>query len=328
MILSTLVVSRVYSRLERRVAMFISTNIGRDHELEGVVGNSPGPRKELADWHEVGKSAAGAITVGSFTSEMRPGNSGEVFWVNGIPTAALNSLGLPNKPPEQYSDEIEELRQYGKPIIVSLAGFKPEEYVKLAKMFADRGFIIELNLTCPNVEGKGIFAFDLQASRKTIIQVRQTIGNDTLVVKLNPHPDAGYIERMCVICDEEKVDTIALGNTVPNCLILDPNTLKSVITPNKGLGGLSGTGIKPIMMGQVFQYRHRLPTIGIIAEGGIWSGRDILDYFVAGANFCRTATLYAQRGAKVFTDLTAEFLAEMESHKFEGIADIPVLSAA
>lgn len=305
--------------------MFISTNISRGHELEGVIGNSPGPRKELASWHEVGKSSAGAITVGSFTPEMRPGNSGEVFWVDGIPTSALNSLGLPSKPPEQYSDEIEELRQYGKPIIVSLAGFKPEDYVKLAKMFADRGFIIELNLTCPNVEGKGIFAFDLQAARIAMIRVRQTIGNDTLIVKLNPHPDVGYIERMCRILEEEGVDTVALGNTVPNCLVLDQNTLRPVTSPNNGLAGLSGTGIKPIMMGQVFQYRQRLPHIGIIAEGGIWYGRDILDYFVAGANFCRTATLYAQRGAKVFYDLNSEFLAVMASNGFKGIADIPVL---
>ncbi|MCH7541659.1 hypothetical protein IH981_02695 [Patescibacteria group bacterium] len=80
-------------------------------------------------------------------------------------------------------------------------------------------------------------------------------------------------------------------------------------------------------MGQVYQYRQKLPTISIVAEGGIWNGRDILDYFVAGANFCRTATLYAQRGSVVFADLTREFIEEMESIGSEGISTIPVLRA-
>ena len=293
--------------------------------VAGVIGPSPGPRKELAKWHEVGKSLAAINTVGSFCPDQRPVNSGEVFWVEGVPAAALNSLGLPSKPPEEYSEEVEELRQYGKPINVSLAGFKPYDFILLSGMFGNRGFSIELNLTCPNVEGHGIFAFDLAVTRKTIREVRQTIGDDNLVVKLNPHPDAAYIETMCEILDEEGVDVVALCNTIPNCLVLNPRTLKPVTTPNKGLAGLSGTGIKPIVMGQVFQYREKLPSIGIIAEGGIWSGQDILDYFVAGADFCRIATLYAQRGAKAFADLTSEFVDLMEERGYGSLSEIPRL---
>ena len=301
----------------------LHTTVGKI-KIEGVVGNSPGPRKELAEWHEVGKSPAGMITVGSFTSEAREGNSGEVFWVDGMPTAALNSLGLPSKSPEEYSDEIEALRDYGTPIIVSIAGFSPGDFVDLARMFGNRGLSIELNLTCPNVKDKGIFAFDLEATRRTIAEVRQVVESDNLIVKLNPHPDAAYIAAMCKILDEERVDAVALCNTVPGCMVLD-STLKPVITPNNGLAGLSGTGIKPIVTGQVFQYRQRLPTIGIIAEGGVWNGRDILDYFVVGANFCRTATLYAQRGSVVFEDLIREFIGEMEKRGYGSLDEIPRL---
>lgn len=301
----------------------LQTRIG-NVEVEGVIGNSPGPLKGLPEWRSVGQSLAGMITVGSFTPEAREGNPGEVFWVDGIPTTALNSLGLPSKSPEEYSSEIEELREYGTTINVSIAGFKPDDFTRLARMFGNRGFGIELNLTCPNVEGEGIFAFDLEATRRTIADVRQVVGSDTLIVKLNPHPETAYIEAMCTILDDERVDAVALCNTVPNCLVLD-SALKPVITPNNGLAGLSGTGIKPIVMGQVFQYRQRLPAISIIAEGGVWSGRDILDYFVVGANFCRTATLYAQRGAVVFADLTREFLEEMEERGFGSLADIPRL---
>jgi len=302
----------------------LQTRVGKV-AVEGVIGNSAGPRKELAEWHEVGRSLAGIITVGSFCPEQSLGNSGEVFWVGGIPEHALNSLGLPGKSPEEYSEEIEELRQYGKPINVSLAGFKPEDYAVLAKMFGNRGFSVKLNLTCPNVEGHGIFAFDLDQTRQTIVEIRDIIGDDNLEVKLNPHPDASYIDSMCRILSDEKVDVVGLCNTVPNCLILNPETLKPVITPNNGLAGYSGSAIKPIVMGQVFQYRQRLPQIGIVAEGGIWTGQDILDYFVAGADFCRIATIYAHKGAAAFAELTAEFVEQMENRGYESLDNIPRL---
>lgn len=78
--------------------MDLRTRLGKV-EVEGVIGPSPGPRKTLADCHEVGRCpAAGMIMVGSLTVEERPGNPEVSYWSEATPWLAQNSLGLPNKP--------------------------------------------------------------------------------------------------------------------------------------------------------------------------------------------------------------------------------------
>lgn len=306
--------------------MDLHTRVGK-WDVEGVIGNSPGPKKSIEECHEVGKSAAGMITLGSLTAQARAGNQGDVYWAEGAPEVVLNSLGLPTQPPESYLDRIGELEVYGKPIVTSLAGFSTAEFVSLAEMFGGRGYSIELNMTCPNnVEGKGIFAFDLSAVRQTIKEVRRVIGTDNPIVKLNYHPDSSYVQAMCELLNEEEVGAVALCNTLPNAMVISPQTLRPVITPNNGLAGQSGTSIRPVVTGQVYQYRRLLrPEISIICEGGVWTGWDILSYFIAGGDFCRSAAKYGEMGAKIFTQLTTEFIEEMEQRGFESLADIPRL---
>ncbi len=305
--------------------MDLRTRIGKVR-VEGIIGNSPGPRKSIKEYHEVGRSPASVITVGSVTALEREGNKGNVYWSEEIPEVALNSLGLPNNPPKLYADRIGELKQYNKPIVVSLAGFSDDDFVDLLALFAGDDLTLELNLTCPNVEGKGIFAYDLEAVETVFDRVRTVAPHENLIVKLNYHPDAAYIKEICQLIKWARINAVALCNTLPNCLVLDTKTLKPIITPNNGLAGMSGSSIRPAVMGQVYQYRKILPPeIDIICEGGIWTGKDIIDYFAAGGSFCRIATMYAERGVKAFTELTMQFLEEMENRGYESLTDIPRL---
>jgi dihydroorotate dehydrogenase (fumarate) len=305
--------------------MDLRTRVGKV-PVEGVIGNSPGPRKSIDECHQVGRSPASMIMLGSLTIESREGNAGDVYWSERVPEVALNSLGLPAKRLRDYIDHVGELERYGKPIVVSVAGFTAVEFGTLAKMFSGMGVTIELNMTCPNIEKKGIFAYDLTEVGMALHLVRLAVPTDNLVVKLNYHPDSRYIEAMCDTLINGDVNAVALCNTLPNGLVLDPETLQPVITPNSGLAGQSGSSIRPAVMGQVFQYRRILPPdIDIICEGGIWTGFDILAYFAAGGNFCRIATMYAERGIKAFGELTFQFIEEMEKRGFESLADIPRL---
>ena len=267
--------------------MDLRTRIGKV-KVEGVIGNSPGPGKSIDESHQVGRSPASVITFGSLPLEPREGNSGEVYWAQEAPEVALNSLGLP-------------------------------------AIFSGLGFTLELNMTCPNIEKKGIFAYNLEEVEKALQLVRKAAPDDNLVVKLNYHPDSSYIEAMCDVLINGGIDAVALCNTLPNGLVLGED-LKPVITPNNGLAGQSGKSIRPAVMGQVYQYRQILPPdIDIICEGGIWTGFDILGYFAAGGNFCRIATMYAERGVKAFGELTFQFLEEMEKRGYESLTDIPRL---
>lgn len=86
---------------------------------------------------------------------------------------------------------------------------------------------------------------------------------------------------------------------------------------------MSGKAIKPLVMGQVQQYRELLPPeIDIVAEGGIWTAQDMLEYFAVGASFCRIATMYAEKGPRAFTQLTSDFIDLMNERGFSTLADI------
>lgn len=303
----------------------LRTRVGKV-SVEGVIGNSPGPRKSINECHEVGKSPAAMIMLGSLTVEEHKGNEGEVYWAEDVPEVALNSLGLPTGRLLDYVHRIDELRKYEKPLSVSVAGFTAAEFGALAQIFSGLGLTIELNMTCPNVEKKGIFAYDLAEVDMALRLVRLAAPSDNLVVKLNYHPDSAYIESMCDTLINHSVDAVALCNTLPNGLVLNPETLKPVITPNNGLAGQSGSSIRPVVMGQVYQYRSLLPPdIDIICEGGIWTGFDILAYLAAGGSFCRIATMYAERGVKAFGELIFQFIEEMEKRGYESLSEIPRL---
>ncbi len=307
----------------------LQTRVGK-FQIEGVIGNAPGPRKSIEESHEVGRSPASIITLGSLTTKERMGNAGVTYWTDGQRPvmSALNSIGLTNPGVEAVLEGVNDLKSHGKPVIISLAAEFADDFVEMAAMFADRGFGIELNLTCPNVAGYGIFAYDLSETARVVSRVRHTIGEDNLIVKLNPSFDDRYIEEMCAVLVGGGVDAIALSNTVPYSLIINQETLEPEISPMT-LGGLSGKSIHPIVMGQVFKYRRFLREMGsdlsIICEGGIWSGFDIFAYFMAGGNFCRIATMYAEVGPRVFEQLLTEFISEMEKRGITSVSDIPKL---
>ena len=311
------------------MALDMRTRVGK-LLVDGVIGNGPGPRKSIEECHEVGLSPASIITFGSLTTKKRIGNAGVTYWTDGQRpvTTALNSIGLTNPGANNVLGSVEDLKRHGKPVIISLAAESVDDFVKMAAMFADRGFSIELNLTCPNVEGHGIFAYDLAETARVVSRVRHAIGEDNLIVKLNPSFDDRYIEDMCDVLVGGGVDAIALSNTVPHSLVINQETLEPEISPMT-LGGLSGKSIHPIVMGQVFKYRRFLLEMGsdlsIICEGGIWSGFDIFAYFMVGGNFCRIATMYAEVGPKAFEQLLTEFIGEMEKRGIQSVSDIPKL---
>lgn len=213
----------------------LTTRVGKV-KVEGVIGNSPGPNKSIEECHKVGRSPAGMIMFGSMTAEENIGNIGTTYWGDAVPDIALNSLGLPCRPPETYLSRLVELEQYSKPLVVSFAGFSVADFESLAQKLDPENLpTVELNLTCPNIAGKVIFAYDFDLVQKTIQEVRSILGVEAnILVKLNYHPDQRYIQEMAVLLAEVGIDAVALCNTVPYGLVLDPKTLKPVITPNKG----------------------------------------------------------------------------------------------
>lgn len=286
------------------------------------VGNAAGHCKSVDEVRQLAKSAAQFIVIGSITVEERAGNPGNTF--NG---SSLNSLGLPNsgikKILVQAKEMIDTAHNAGKPIILSVAGFSPSEYLELSCAAHEVRFDgVELNLGCPNVTDGGkrkpIASFDLPLMEEIVTMastaVRVHDPNFFVLVKVSPMSNPLQIIDAAQLLARCNIDAVVTQNTVPNCLLFSDDGSPQIQTPDKtGWAGLSGGAVKAQALGQVSQWRRALDACGanhrqVWGVGGVQSGRDVRDMQRAGASVVQVGTAYFVGGAKVFGDIANEYL--------------------
>lgn len=253
--------------------------------------NGAGTVKKVEDVQEMARSNSGAILVGSITVAERTGNTGQVFWVG--PTGSLNSLGIPNGGIPYYRKHLPEMvriaHDAGKPLFVSVAGFKPKEFGELCDVVANSDADgVELNFGCPNIwdsgEQKGIFSFYPDLIGQALEYARKTAGDSLIMMaKVSPYSNPLQLKEVAEVINAHGViHAITTTNTFPNAYGEDQSG-KSLITPGGGLAGFAGPGLKYIALGQVKQWRAALPpSIGVIGVGGISSGEDMAEFFYSG----------------------------------------------
>lgn len=282
--------------------------------LESRVMNGAGPVKLPEDVLEVAKSDSAAIVVGSITVEQREGNKGKTLFIKGCHT--LNSIGMRNGGIAYYEKHLPEMVQiahdHNKPLIVSVAGFSPQEYARLAESVLNCGVDgIELNEGCPNVWGedgkqKHIASFDEDLTGEITRKVEESVGLEAWVaVKLSPFSDPFALKAIAsVLSSSGLVKVVTSTNTFPNAYDFDNE--EPVIDPADGLAGMSGPALRPIGLGQVKQLRAILPPrIAVIGVGGISMAQDVEDYLDdrVGACAVQVTTAYINFGSSIFTQL-------------------------
>ncbi len=271
--------------------------------------NAAGARCVTAEELEaLGRSRAGAIVTKSMTLEARQGNPEPRYF--SFPTGSINSMGLPNLGYRAYAELIPRLREFGKPVIASVAGLKEDDFIVIAKAInAARPDLIEVNLSCPNIPGKPQIGYDAEASERLIEKVRRVI-TVPMGVKLPPYFDPAHHERMADVLRGKGVDFLSLINSVGNGLVVDPVKEAAVIKPKGGFGGLGGTLIKPVALANVRAFWKlfdgRLPIIG---TGGVMTGTDAFEHLLCGASAVQVGTLLMEEGLPAFARLEAELAA-------------------
>lgn len=270
-------------------------------ELEHMLMNAAGTCKTLEHAERFARSAVSAIVVGPITPEERDGNQGNIYWPGKF--YSLNSLGMPNPGEFRFFLDhwpgIQEVaRVAGKPAILQIAGFSPQDFQKVA-LEAERHGVkhIELNFGCPNIwddgHQHGIFSFDSGAIVLIVRMVREVFSG-TIGLKLSPYSDPELLKRVAEAINslDTHVGYVACSNTFPNAYELDPKTGNAVISVGGGLAGLSGKAMKPIAMGQVKQFASVLDYADIVGVGGVTSWKDALDFHVAGAKAVQASTVF------------------------------------
>ena len=173
---------------------------------------------------------------------------------------------------------LELKRQYGTVILANLGGHSEEEYVEGAALLSESPVdIIELNISCPNVKVGGMaYGVKAEAAGAVVKMVRE-VCKKPLMVKLSPQ--AENIPDMCKAVEAAGADAISLTNTFQACAI-DLEKRRPVF--DNIFAGLSGPAVRPIALRMVWQAvgAVQIPVVGL---GGIATGKDALEFIMAGA---------------------------------------------
>ena len=266
--------------------------------------------EEFNNFYDVG--ILGGISSKGLTINPKQGNEG--IRVYETPSGMMNSVGLQNPGIDAFiENELPKMKKYGTNVIANIGGGCLEDYeAAVSKIDNSDVDMIELNISCPNVKHGGM-AFGIKADvAYDVVKKIKAMSKKPLMVKLSPN--AEDIVEMAFKCQEAGADSISLINTLKG-MAIDIYKRKPVF--NNITAGLSGPAIKPVALRMVYEVSKavEIPVIGL---GGIASGKDAIEFMMAGASAIQIGTIN-------FVNPMAgkEIIEEMEVFlKEQGIKDI------
>jgi dihydroorotate dehydrogenase (NAD+) catalytic subunit len=275
----------------------------------GIMDEDAGSMKRIF------KNGAGAIVTKSIGLKPREGyaNPTLVELEHGI----LNAMGLPNPGIKEFRQEVKELKKYKIPVIGSIFASKPKEFERLAKKMEKYGTeAVELNLSCPHAKG---FGLEIGSDRVLVNKIVKNVKNRIEIpVFVKISPNLTNIVEIARSIENGKADGIVAINTV-KAMKIDIDT-KLPVLANK-IGGYSGSAIKPIGVRCVYEISRNI-NIPVIGVGGISSGKDAIEYFMAGASAVQIGSGVYNRGIDVFNKINKEIKIWMKEHNYSKISDL------
>lgn len=258
----------------------------------------------------------GAYIVKGTTLEPRQGNP--YPRMAETPAGMLNAVGLQNKGVDHFATEIyPRLMSVESPLIVNVSGASIPDYVAVAERLAPLEHVraIEVNISCPNVKQGGMAFGTTCEGAASVAKAVRAAWPRTLIVKLSPNvTDIVSIARAV---EDEGTDSVSLINTLLG-MAIDVERRRPMLSTVTG--GLSGPAVRPVAVRMVWQVAKavKIPVVGL---GGILSGRDALEFIMAGATAVQVGT-----GNFVDPSLTMKMIDYLEDycrrHSVDKISDL------
>lgn len=267
------------------------------------------------------RTHSGLMVTKSATLGSRVGNKWPAYWENS--QISVNSMGLPNNGIEYYVDYIRDLPK-GKPCILSIANIDNEQTADILQYINELDYIKypEINVSCPNIEGKEQLAYDYEGLEYFLTNILDKNYTKPYGLKLPPYFDPVHIDLVSDIIESHpNIVFLTCINSVGNVLHIDIDTESSVIIPKSGLGGLGGDYILPIALSNVYQFKKRLPHIDIIGCGGIRSGEDVFKHILVGATFVQIGTHLNRKGLGSIERIAEELRSIMNKKGYQTLDD-------
>jgi dihydroorotate dehydrogenase (NAD+) catalytic subunit len=192
----------------------------------------------------------------------------------------LNGIGIQNPGVAAWTRRIaSRLEDLPTDVWGSAVGHTVDEFSVVAVALESAGVnAVEINLSCPNLDGNGMFALDLKASAEAVAAVRAAV---KLPIGAKLSPNSEDIVSVASAVYEAGADWVVLGNTVWG-MGIDIHNRRPLLSG--GVGGYSGRPIKPIALRCVWAVNRARPDIPIVGSGGVTSGDDVVEFLLAGAS--------------------------------------------
>ncbi len=257
----------------------------------GILGSSYSLLKRVED------AGAGALTTKTITRDPREGYVNPVFVDLGY--GYLNAIGLRNPGAEEFSKELSRAtKNIQIPIITSIGGSKFEEFIFVAEKMLEAGCdALELNLSCPHVDGYGLdVGLDAKLTCEIIKQLK-SVSSKPIFAKISLHQSQKNLLEKYINAGLDGITAInALKGLAISIEALSP-ILSNVI------GGLSGPCIKPVALAIVYEIHREFPDIPIIGVGGIQSPEDAIEMILVGASAVGIGSAIVRKDLKIFMEI-------------------------
>jgi dihydroorotate dehydrogenase (NAD+) catalytic subunit len=172
-----------------------------------------------------------------------------------------------------------------------------------------------VNISCPTRNpGGGNFAMHEDHTYNVTKRIRSAT-DKPVWVKLSPN--AGDVVAIGLAAEAAGADALVVSNTILG-LKINIDTFRPAIG-NK-FGGISGPGVKPIIMRMVHQVSSRVK-IPVIGCGGIVKVEDVVEYLLAGASAVMLGYIIF-RNPSALTGIIDELEAWCEKRGFARVRDL------
>ena len=231
--------------------------------------------EEYGAFYDVG--ILGGISSKGLTPLPREGNP--PARVAEAPSGMMNAVGLQNPGIDHFVEHIlPRMKKLGTVVIANVAGSSVEDYALMTEKLAGTDVdMIEMNISCPNVKEGGVAFGVLPEMVEKVTAAAKKNCKQPLIVKLTPN--VSCIADNARAAEAGGADAISLINTLTG-MAIDPVTRRCII--KNRTGGLSGPAVKPVALRMVNE-ASRAVKIPVVGMGGIMTGRDVVEFMLAGA---------------------------------------------
>jgi dihydroorotate dehydrogenase (NAD+) catalytic subunit len=262
------------------------------------------------------REGAGGVVTKSMSLQPRNGHPGpNVVEVDG---GLLNAMGLPGPGLEHFAHEVAEAKKGGAILVGSVFGGTAEEFAEAATRMAALGTpALELNVSCPHAKGYGSeIGCDPDRLREVVAAVKSAT-KVPVWVKLTPNTD--NVAKLARVAVEAGADALVATNTL-KAIAIEPEVRRPVL--GNRLGGLSGHALKPVALRAVWDCWAADLKVPIVASGGIYTARDVLEYAMAGATAFQVGTAVMHEGWGVFAAIKTDLEAWMQAEGVKSLKDV------